>query len=314
MLVTELFFHALRLCEAHQLYVAHGQLEKLSRMMNFIAWCTPHHARLVLIGDHDSGSLIHKGLKQQTIVAYKTVQNSPVAHFERFGLSVIKTEKWHITLRHLAYRPRQVTGHFHNDFGSITLAHNGVNILVDPGSYVYTPSVPWRNTFRSVTMHNSFFLEGVEPISLSEKLFFLDLPPTKMALQDLTGAVLQTEHALYKQFGLTFKRTVTFDELGGAVTLHDSFVPVDQQQRDYPNTRWNFTLAPDISASLDGGAWVFEHNGKPIMTMESPDLTFAVNQSWVSLEYGRKEKTTSLRAVKPIIPNKVVTITIYSAL
>ena len=89
-----------------------------------------------------------RGYKDEQL---NTLSSSPSnAHFPQFGLSIVKTNNWHITLRHHAYNALQPTGHFHNDIGSITLAVNGIPVIIDPGSFVYTPSAMWRNYFRSV--------------------------------------------------------------------------------------------------------------------------------------------------------------------
>ena len=111
-----------------------------------------------------------------SVVGTSLVNSSRVACFPQFGLSIIKTNNWHVTLRHHAYNALQPTGHFHNDIGSITLAVNGIPVIVDPGSFVYTPSAMWRNYFRSVAVHNTSFIDGIEPVLLSDELFVLNIP------------------------------------------------------------------------------------------------------------------------------------------
>lgn len=46
-------------------------------------------------------------------------------------------------------------GHAHNDQLSIELNVDGVDIVTDPGTYLYTPLPELRNRFRSTTVHFS---------------------------------------------------------------------------------------------------------------------------------------------------------------
>ncbi len=64
-------------------------------------------------------------------VSISTIDSKYIAYFAHFGLSVIKTDVWHLTLRHHAYNALQPSGHFHNDIGSVTLAVNRIPVIVD---------------------------------------------------------------------------------------------------------------------------------------------------------------------------------------
>ena len=53
-------------------------------------------------------------------------------------------------------------GHAHNDQLSITLRIDGKDIIVDPGTYLYTPLPERRNAFRSTTAHFTVQKDGAE--------------------------------------------------------------------------------------------------------------------------------------------------------
>jgi hypothetical protein len=53
-------------------------------------------------------------------------------------------------------------GHSHNDKLSIELVLDGEDVLIDPGTYVYTPLLAWRDRFRSVRYHNAAVIHGEE--------------------------------------------------------------------------------------------------------------------------------------------------------
>ena len=52
--------------------------------------------------------------------------------------------------------------HAHNDKLSFELCVNGEDVIIDPGTYVYTPNQKWRNTFRSTGYHNTVKVDDHE--------------------------------------------------------------------------------------------------------------------------------------------------------
>lgn len=53
-------------------------------------------------------------------------------------------------------------GHAHNDKLSFEWFLHGQNVIIDPGSYVYTSDPQWRNRFRSVNFHNTVTVDHKE--------------------------------------------------------------------------------------------------------------------------------------------------------
>lgn len=65
-------------------------------------------------------------------------------------------------------------GHAHNDKLSFELCIGGEDVIVDPGTYVYTPCSKWRNMFRSTSYHNTVMVNGQEQNPVEEdKIFYL---------------------------------------------------------------------------------------------------------------------------------------------
>ncbi|HSW74014.1 MAG TPA: heparinase II/III family protein, partial [Candidatus Limnocylindria bacterium] len=212
-LVTELFYLFYVLCSERGRVLPPLFVTKLHSMFEYLEQCTTHGGNRVQIGDNDSGVIVWQGLGYGTADHMKSLAvDGPVYHYPQAGVSILKTttsnQQWHVTLRHHAYQGEQPSGHFHNDTGSVTVAINGIDIFVDPGSYVYTPSAVWRNHFRSVQAHNTFFIEGQEPIAFDERLFALNIPENKMPGTNQAD-VLTTHHTLYA--GLQAQRRVALD-------------------------------------------------------------------------------------------------------
>lgn len=304
-LATEIFFHAQLICDYLAIPMPPTYHNKLKLMFEFINWCTPVNGSLIFIGDHDSGTIV-TGISPELLQTFVNPAIHIKKEFKEFGLSIIKTDNWHISLRHHSYTPRQPSGHFHNDVGSITLAYKGMAVFIDPASYVYTPSVIWRNLFRSVTMHNTFWIGNQEPVSLDYHLFGLEIPENRYIPEFTDEYTLSTHHRLYN--GLEAHRTLVLKPEQKSVNIHDSWHWLsDEQKKRLLATNWNFTLAPDIKPiAIAGGIMLNLPNGEQ-MHLASP-LSFQIVSSWASPEYGSKVATHALRTTKSLASGQTVEI------
>src|SRR5262249_46357627 len=62
--------------------------------------------------------------------------------------------------------------HKHNDQPSFEFRLDGVPLLVDPGSYVYTSDPEARNQFRGTAYHNTLRIDGIEQNELRPEWLF----------------------------------------------------------------------------------------------------------------------------------------------
>ncbi len=289
-LVTEIFYHFYVLSQESGFIFPKEALEKLQRMFSFIDWATVDGVGLVKIGDDDSGKILHYSITPSLLASMKTQRTTQDHIFKKFGLSIHKSEDWHVTLRHHSYTKEQPSGHFHNDIGSVTVAYKGIPVIVDPGSYVYTPSSVWRNIFRSAQVHNSFFIQDVEPVMFSEaSLFVLDIPEKSM-----TDSMWKVRHHLYS---IAASRSVHVDEAQGSVVIEDSWEETPTQGC---MSIWNFTLAPEIEPLLDDKQCKLMYRNKTLLIMKSEDLKFEVVSGWFAPAYGTKIPCKRLVATCPL--------------
>ncbi len=289
-LVTEIFYNFYLLSQESGFIIPESTLKKLQRMFNFIDWLMYDNKSLVAIGDDDSGKILHYGITPSLVelMAQKRLDNQIM--FKKFGLSVYKTNDWHITLRHHAYTKEQPSGHFHNDIGSITVAYQGIPVIVDPGSYVYTPSAVWRNSFRSAQSHNSFFIEDVEPVLFSESsLFVLDLEEKKC-----NDPMWKVKHNLYS---IGASRSVNINENNHSIILQDNWEETPAQSCV---SVWNFTLAPDIEPLVENTKCYLSYKGKRLLVISSEDLGFNIVSGWFAPSYGTKVPCKKLVARCPL--------------
>lgn len=306
-LITELFIHVSFMCEMFNLPLSAYFKKKIVHMCVFSDWCTPIGGKLIQIGDNDSGTITHPLVAQKMLNAMVRQQKDGCIHFQSFGLSVIKTSVWHVTLRHHAYQKRQPSGHMHNDVGSITLAIDGIPIFIDPGSFVYTPSIKWRNNFRSVTAHNTFFIHGQEPVPFNDQLFFLPIPESLRLTQtavDRTGTIMNMNHRLYYDVGAT--RIIRLGHNEQCVTIEDSWqIDVQTERNTAFKGCWSFILDPMIDVAYHDNDVILKYKNKPIIRMRS-DLRFDIVDTWVSPYYGCKMRSKKVCAYAPLISLRTI--------
>jgi len=296
-LVTELIYYAELLImqeyPSRRLFFAQSR----ARMDGFLWWCTPHNGALIAIGDDDSGRV--------TQFDYQSKKKHLGQHnfFKQFGLSVYKTHKAHVTLRHHAYRANQPAGHFHNDVASITVTVHGIPIIVDPGSFVYTPSAYWRNYFRSVEQHNTSYPQATEPCTLTNNLFSLGIQERKN-----TDTLFYAQQHQYHNQGLYFERKVLCTD--EQITLNDAWQVIDEliHNNNPKMLCWNFMLHPDVLVRQTKHSILLLHNDQQIAALTSPDLAFTAQKTWYAPSYGTKVPTFCIRSSVPCAPTKVTII------
>ena len=295
-LVTEIFYHFYILSQESGFALPEAFLIKLKKMFNFIDRVNVADKGIVKVGDDDSGKILYYGITPALVASMKNENLAEDTFLKEFGLSVHKSDEWHVTLRHHAYTKQQPSGHFHNDIASVTVAHKGIPVIVDPGSYVYTPSSFWRNTFRSAESHNTFYIEDVEPIMFSEEsLFVLDIPE-----HTTTDTMWSARNILYS---IDAVRSVVIDKNNNTVDIEDSWEE-DSGQGCF--SVWNFMLAPDIEPiQHDQQTWYLKYNNKILVTFSSYDLVFLVVSGWYAPSYGTKIACKKLVARCPLTSQPV---------
>jgi hypothetical protein len=113
-------------------------------------------------------------------------------------------------------------GHAHNDKLSIELMLAGQDVIVDPGTYVYTPSPNDRNRFRSTGHHNTVTVDGHEQSGpLDGDVFRLSHPVTIRSARLIERAGRTSFQGRIEYAGIVHKRTVSLDEGSSRWTIDD---------------------------------------------------------------------------------------------
>jgi len=90
-----------------------------------------------------------------------------------FGLYLYKSSNLYLAIRCGPVGLNGLGAHAHNDPLSIELWINGKPMVLDPGTYLYTPLPSRRDEFRSISAHFSPRIDNIEPGSMSHGTFRL---------------------------------------------------------------------------------------------------------------------------------------------
>jgi len=115
-------------------------------------------------------------------------------------------------------------GHAHNDKLSFELMLNGQDVIVDPGTYVYTSQPNERNKFRSTGYHNTIKFNEYEQNKLSKRdIFYLpeELEIKKTSLKKSNNFVVF--QGVIRYFGIQQIRKITFNSNSCKFSVQDDF-------------------------------------------------------------------------------------------
>lgn len=94
------------------------------------------------------------------------------------------------------------------DLLHVDLWHNGLPVLLDPGTYRYNDEPPWDNALTRTIVHNSVSINGEDQMTRAGRFLWLDWPVIKWGKEKHGGNSLEASHNGYHRFGLIHEREV----------------------------------------------------------------------------------------------------------
>lgn len=85
-------------------------------------------------------------------------KNIEFINYDKFGICLFKSKTLYLCISVDVTKNTKLFGHSHNDKLSFELIVDGKNIVLDPGTYVYTPFPLMRDKFRSTKSHNTIIV------------------------------------------------------------------------------------------------------------------------------------------------------------
>lgn len=197
-----------------------------------------------------------------------------------------------------------IAAHGHADALSVEVRCDGVDLLVDPGTYCYHGEPAWRSYFRSTSAHNTIEVDGAN--QSVEGGPFLWSSRTDAVLDEvlLEGPVRRwaAHHTGYARLdaALRHERSVSLDTEERTLTIVDT---VTGSSRHTLRLAWH--LGPDVDVELrDGGAELSWESptGSRAARLELPEqLEWSAHRGendpvlgWYSARFGERVPTTAV--------------------
>jgi hypothetical protein len=141
-----------------------------------------------------------------------------------------------------------IAAHGHADALAVWLHLGHEPVLVDAGAYLYHAGGAWRDRFRGTLAHNTLALGGADQSDIAGPFLWSRHARTRV-LSASAEEVRAATSAYVERYGLTHERTVGF--AAGRITVEDAL----NGRSPRGGVAWSagFTLAPGVSASVDGG-------------------------------------------------------------
>jgi Heparinase II/III-like protein len=178
--------------------------------------------------------------------------------------------------------------HKHNDQLSFEYHHNGVPLVVDPGSFVYTSDFDARNMFRSTAAHSTVQIDGAEQNETKPEWIFRlfeSARPDHIRFVDSPAAVEYTgRHHGWERFAapVTHERTFVLSKESGALSIVDCLTGTGEH-----DACWRFHLAPGVEASALSTTRVRLDAGQRRWTLHIPEgVQVSIAPSRYSPSYG----------------------------
>ena len=133
------------------------------------------------------------------------------------GIAIIKKHDAYLLVNNSGYskhedpNKKHIGTHTHNDQLSFELSIGKDDIIIDPGTFVYTSSINARNEFRSTKKHNTLMVDGEEQNLLSETSAFSMTKNNKDRRIDVNDNVITGSYETING-GLSQERTFVLTE------------------------------------------------------------------------------------------------------
>ena len=184
-------------------------------------------------------------------------------------------------------------GHAHNDKLGFELMLDKHDIVVDPGTYLYTPYPKWRNNFRSTGYHNTVVVGEMEQNDISRKLFSMKqgVRVCSAILEQNDLAVIFEGKIEYINKKVSHTRTVRYSLKEEKIDVYDVIVSIDQADVSY---QYCSSL---LLSSMTG----YNKETNTIKVNSSTYFCTSNKKMWDSLTafyspgYGQKEKVVCLK-------------------
>ena len=327
-LVAELFLGSSRLADVRGQSLSESYRDRLRQMIDFLASVTRPDGLMPQVGDADDGRLhIFTPLgttrtpqdprhlfgpagamfNEPSWLALggddgrweamwwgldgaQPAKSAPPASrlFPDAGLAVMRAGGSYLLATNGIVGTKGFGNHKHNDLLSFEYHADGIPLVVDPGSYVYTSDFDARNLFRGTGSHNTLSIDGAEQNELRPEWIFRLFETSNaehVLFEDGAAAARYAgRHHGYEKLAspVTHERELRLIKPGGAVEIEDRLTGTGAHQ-----LRWHFHLAPGVEAAgVDATTIELRAQGRRWRLTTPPGLERSIGAGRYSPSYG----------------------------
>jgi hypothetical protein len=197
-----------------------------------------------------------------------------------------------------------IAAHAHADALSVEFRHDGVEILVDPGTYCYHGEPEWRAYFRSTRAHNTVVIDDADQsVAGGPFMWTTRADATGVRVRQEAGAVAtwRARHHGYRRLdsGLVHERVVSLDAANGLLNIEDRLASHDRHE-----LALMFHLGPMVTVNLTGSTALLSwpgQNARRHAVLQLPSLRWTQHRGerdpitgWYSPSFGVRVPSTTL--------------------
>ncbi len=175
-------------------------------------------------------------------------------HFPDAGIAIHRSPQAYLAITNGIVGTKGFGNHKHNDLLGFEYHPDGIPLIVDPGSYVYTSDLAARNVFRSTAYHNTLMVDGVEQNETNPewifRLFEKASPETLECRTTDMAFIYRGRHIGYTRLEhpVIHERSFELARNNGTLSIADRL-----EGSGTHKLRWHFHLAPAVEVALEAG-------------------------------------------------------------
>ena len=208
--------------------------------------------------------------------------------FPHAGIAVSRTGGTYLLVTNGRVGTNGFGNHKHNDNLSFEFHADGVPLIVDPGSYVYTSDPDARNLFRMTGYHNTLRIDDVEQNDVRLDYLFRMFETSKvehLTFEDSAAATIyRGRHTGYERLPspVTHERAFTLAKDTSTLTITDHLTGTGKH-----DLAWHFHVAPGVDVNdLGDGQFALAAGGHAWALQVPQALKASISDAWYSPSYG----------------------------
>jgi hypothetical protein len=234
----------------HRHLLALGAL--LYNRQDWLAYAGPYWIEALWFG-------IHRQSTWKKPASHPTVAKSSRA-FEAAGFYILRHQDDYVFFNCGAPGTRGIGTHKHNDVLSFEVQLGGEDIIVDPGSFLYTSDPQAYERFRSTRFHSTVTVDGAEQNRFIPGKLFCLYPDSEPRVRhwETTSSVktVMADHDGYDRLvhPVRHRRELRYDAAARSLQIRDELVS-DQRTVHPHQLEWMLMFAPGCRLDRCGKGW-----------------------------------------------------------